>query len=273
MHAFEELKARLPAAKLDLSFATQNGRQILTLKAELDGTEVQVDSQPPPRPATTFHQFRKLPREIQWRVWELSFPEPRIFRLADENNKTWTPVTLSHKPPGAAQACKLSRLVYNKEMKYALGSCGGPYKSLQILPSRDVFYWDQDEFDETTLSLWEEGLKPFKNVAVNLPKDRDDLRDLFGRISASQIDLGLLGLFDRVERVIFVLEHNLPSDTDVVFLDVHEKTTMQYDGHVLSCIPMLRKLRRDLFYAFPAPAAVLRNLRLVEATRAQARRV
>lgn len=252
---------------------TQTGRQILTLKAELDGTEVQVDSQPPPSPVTTFHQFRKLPREIQWRVWELSFPEPRIFRLADENNKTWTPVTLSHKPPGAAQACKLSRLVYNKEMKYALGSCGGPYKSLQILPSRDVFYWDQDEFDETTLSLWEEGLKPFKNVTVNLPKGRDDMRDLFGRIYASQIDLGLLGLFDRVERVIFVLEHNLPSDTDVVFLDVHEKTTMQYDGQVLSCIPMLRKLRRDLFYAFPAPAAVLRNLRLVEATRAQARRV
>lgn len=26
MHAFEELKARLPAAKLDLSFATQNGQ-------------------------------------------------------------------------------------------------------------------------------------------------------------------------------------------------------------------------------------------------------
>ncbi|KAF5227637.1 hypothetical protein FAUST_11645 [Fusarium austroamericanum] len=200
---------------------------------------------------------------------------PVIFNIAAEEKTVAKPppVTLSHKPPGAAQACKLSRLVYNKEMKYALGSCGGPYKSLQILPSRDVFYWDQDEFDETTLSLWEEGLKPFKKVAVNLPKDRDDLRDLFGRIYASQIDLGLLGLFDRVERVIFVLEHNLPSDTDVVFLDVHEKTTMQYDGHVLSCIPMLRKLRRDLFYAFPAPAAVLRNLRLVEATRAQARRV
>ncbi|RGP64564.1 hypothetical protein FSPOR_7930 [Fusarium sporotrichioides] len=161
---------RIAIEKFNLSFTQQDGRQILTLKAEVDGTEAQVDAQPPPRPATTFRGFRKLPVEIQDRVWELSFQEPRIFRLAEDKGKTWTPVVVPHLPPGSARACRRSRDLYERETSCVLGSSGGVYKSLRASTSRDIFYWDQDmtddEIPDDQIRRYTPGIESFVNVAI-----------------------------------------------------------------------------------------------------------
>ncbi|GKU19281.1 unnamed protein product [Fusarium langsethiae] len=70
----QNLKLRIPIEKLDLSFTQQDGRQIVNIKAKVD-----TEAQSPPCPATTFHKFKKLPLDIQQRIWKLSFQEPRIF--------------------------------------------------------------------------------------------------------------------------------------------------------------------------------------------------
>ncbi|OBS26776.1 hypothetical protein FPOA_00719 [Fusarium poae] len=264
MTSFQKLKERCPSANLDLSFTTQNGRQVLTLKAEIDGAEEDINFQPPPRSATTFHQFGKLPAEIQKRVWELSFPEPRIFRLAEDKGKPWIPVVVSHKPPGFSQACHLSRLVYCKETEYALGSGGGSYKSLRVSPSRDVFYWDQDSVDEQANCLYFPGLECFENIAVNLPRHYPDLVYTFNSFFVNEHK------FPNLENLIFVLEHNLPSNADVIFFDMDKDTTMFFDGEALHQDEIQERLQEELEERFPLLHAKP-NFRFVEAARARAR--
>jgi hypothetical protein len=239
----------------------------LTLKAEIDGAEGRVNFQPPPRSATTFHQFGKLPVEIQKRVWELSFPEPRIFRLAKNKNKHWTRVVVSHKPPGFSQACHLSRLVYCKETEYALGSDGGSYKSLRVSPSRDVFYWDQDLVDEQPICSYFPGLERFENIAVNLPRQYPDLVDTtLNSFFFSE------NKFLNLQTLIFVLEHNLPSNADVVFFDMDKDTTMFFDGEALHQDEIQERFQEELEERFPLLHAKP-NFRFVEAARARARQV
>ncbi|KAL6919905.1 hypothetical protein ACHAPO_001219 [Fusarium lateritium] len=257
----EELKARFLSAKLDLSFTTQNDHQVLTLKVTIDGTGAHVDFHPQPRPAATFHQFRKFPVEIQKRVWELSFPEPRIFRLAENNGKSWAPVVVSHKTPGFAQACHFSRLVYKKEAMYALGSCGGPYKSLQVSPSRDVFYWDQDLDDWDPVCRYIRGLECFENIAVNLPKTRHDLQEI--------LDVFIHESLPELKNLIFVLEHNIPPDTDVTFFDVDDRTTMVFDDEVIDWDEMQNQLQEILPFSRPTKP----SFRVVEVARVRARQV
>ncbi|KAI1045696.1 hypothetical protein LB505_004711 [Fusarium chuoi] len=143
---FQKLQLLLPrvSGTVDVKFTTQDGQQLLHLKAEIGGARKGFATT---NCATTkFHKFNKLPVELRTTIWRLSFRKPRIFRLGPipKNNETGcTRIVFPHKPPASAQACRESQALFKGEARQLFGLNIGIYKSLWFLPSTDIVYWDK----------------------------------------------------------------------------------------------------------------------------------
>ncbi|KAH7257161.1 hypothetical protein BKA59DRAFT_552839 [Fusarium tricinctum] len=199
---------------LDVNLTTQDGRNILSLKAEVGGPKAQDDAAR--APATTFHRFRELPTEIRVMIWKLALQTPRIFRSGPASDDFeidfpmgWVPILNPHKPPASAQACREPRAIFKTEAKQLFGFNEGIYKSLWFSPSMDIFYWDME--DMSPFSLNDSGLyfPDIQNVAVDLTHEADlGLATIAGNMSR---------IFPGCKRLTVVMVHQPLPNGDVSF--------------------------------------------------------
>ncbi|KAM0345279.1 hypothetical protein ACHAPU_006678 [Fusarium lateritium] len=206
---------------LDVNFTTQDGRQILSLKAEVGEPKALGDAPP----ATTFHRFTELPPEIRVLIWKLCLQNPRIFRLGPDSDdfegdleRRWVPFVFSHKPLACAQVCHEARALFKAETKQLFGLNSGMYKSLRFSPSTDILYWDQWMIDYDTLRNFAPDYQDIHNLAVDWP---------------GEVDIGLFILLKEAsellpdfKKLFVVMPHQYLHKGDVKFSYVQDNDEM-----------------------------------------------
>ncbi|KAM0246318.1 hypothetical protein ACHAP5_004791 [Fusarium lateritium] len=208
---------------LDINLTTQDGRSILSLKAEVGEPKAQHDAAR--SPATTFHRFKELPAELRAMVWKLALQPPRIFRLGPVSDESqidfhwrWVPILNPHKPPACAQACREPRAIFTAEAKQLFGSNEGIYRSLWFSPSTDIVYWDLKSIRPYRLEDLNPDFTYIQNLAVDWPgQDELDLEVLLENASS---------FFHNCKRLIIVMVHKPLPDGDVSFNKVKDDDEM-----------------------------------------------
>ncbi|KAF5568530.1 hypothetical protein FPANT_14046 [Fusarium pseudoanthophilum] len=224
---FQKLKLLFPrvSGTLDMNFTTQDGNQLLHLKAEFGGPGKEFDTTN--CATTTFHKFNKLPIELRTMIWRLSFRKPRIFRLdssPEDAEIDCTRIIFPHKPPASAQACRESQALFKGEARQLFGLNSGIYKSLWFLPSTDIVYWDQEMVWEYSLpgpgeiyDVW--------NVAVKWP----DIEE--SDVKLDRLLEDVREMFPDIKKLMFVMRHQPLLDTDISFFQVKDDDEMHIIWH------------------------------------------
>ncbi|KAH6961308.1 hypothetical protein HG530_005115 [Fusarium avenaceum] len=223
---FQKLQSLSPrlSGTLDVNFTTQDGRNILSLKADVGGPKAQDDAAH--SPATTFHRFRELPTEIRVMIWKLALRIPRIFRLGPSEEdlqrgseiRMWGPILNTRKPPACAHACREPRTIFKTESKQILGLNKGIYKSFWFSPSTDIVYWDMETIPHFTPEEFGPGSPDAQNLAVDLPQEWGvNLDQLLENISST---------FPDCKRLIVVMVFRPLPNHDVSFTKVKDDDKM-----------------------------------------------
>ncbi|CAJ0546133.1 Ff.00g096060.m01.CDS01 [Fusarium sp. VM40] len=231
---------------LDVNLTTQDGRNILSLKAEVGGPKAQDDAAR--SPATTFHRFRELPAEIRVMIWKIALQTPRIFRLGPASDdfaidfqRRWVPILNPHKPPACAQACREPRAVFKTEAKQLFGLNDGIYKSLWFSPSTDIVYWDREIVSAFRLGNFGSDFPDIRNLAVDCPGDDDlELEILLRDVSS---------MFPDCKRLIVVMVHQPLSTRDVSFTKIKDDDEMNIPFSGDWC--QWGEIRREISELFP----------------------
>ncbi|CVK83383.1 uncharacterized protein FMAN_00855 [Fusarium mangiferae] len=224
---FQKLQLLFPrvSGTVDVNFTTQDGHQLLHLKAEIGGPSKEFDTTN--CATTTFHKFNGLPVELRAMIWRLSFRRARIFRLGPipgHNEIGCTQIISPHKPPASAQACRESQALFKGEARQLFGLNLGIYKSLWFLPSTDIVYWDEEMVCRYLLPGTDE-IDDVWNVAVKWP-DTEESNDKLDRLLEDVREM-----FPDCKRLMFVMRHQPLLDTDISFIQVKDDDEMHIRWH------------------------------------------
>ncbi|KAG5777943.1 hypothetical protein H9Q73_008391 [Fusarium xylarioides] len=224
---FQKLQLFFPrvSGTLVVNLTTQDGHQLLHLKAEVGGPGKEFDTTN--CATTTFHKFNKLPVELRTTIWRLSFRKPMIFRLGpspEDAGISCTRIIFPHKPPASAQACRESQALFKGEARQLFGLNSGIYKSLWVLPSTDIVYWDKETVWKYSL-LGPDEIYDVWNVAVKWPDiDESDVK-------LDRLLEDVREMFPDIKRLMFVMRHQPLLDTDISFIQVKDDDEMHIIWH------------------------------------------